>query len=177
MATDISDAFGSIKLPVLADILRDHDTPENKSVLSDLRKKLLLNIVKVDLGGKALHFLVSRGVLQGGRLSSILSDIYYGHMTQHCLHTFTIPPEHTKELFLRGADDFLFMSTNQTRAVEFLKLISQVILCLAFKKKFWTLINTQTFLELDFLIIFIGFPTLWLCFQARKDANQSQCQI
>jgi len=125
VATDISDAFGSIKLPVLANILRDHDTPENKSVLSDLRKKLLLNIVKVDLGGKALHFLVSRGVLQGGRLSSILSDIYYGHMTQHCLHTFTIPPEHTKELFLRGADDFLFMSTNRTRAVEFLKLISQ----------------------------------------------------
>ena len=65
-----------------------------------------------------------QGLIQGDILSPFLSDIYYGHMTQHRLDRFLAPPPGTAaELMLRGMDDFLFISSRRERVVMFLEAV------------------------------------------------------
>ena len=80
-----------------------------------LNKRLLLHTVRFSSGGKKKGFLLRRGVLQGDPLSSLLSDIYYGHLVSSQLAEFLSPPPGCVEIFLRGADDFLFVSTDKSR--------------------------------------------------------------
>jgi Reverse transcriptase (RNA-dependent DNA polymerase) len=66
---------------------------------------------------------VLKGLIQGDILSPFLSDIYYGHMTQHRLGQFLVAPPGTAEIMLRGMDDFLFISTHRDRVQEFLRVV------------------------------------------------------
>ena len=80
-----------------------------------LSKRLLLHTVMFSWGGRKKVFILRRGVLQGDPLSSLLSDIYYGHLVSRELPQFLSPPPGSVEIFLRGADDFLFVSTEKSR--------------------------------------------------------------
>ena len=80
-----------------------------------LSKRLLLHTVMFSWGGRKKVFILRRGVLQGDPLSSLLSDIYYGHLVSRELPQFLSPPPGSVEIFLRGADDFLLVSTEKSR--------------------------------------------------------------
>ncbi|XP_023344926.1 telomerase reverse transcriptase isoform X4 [Eurytemora carolleeae] len=120
VVVDISDAYGSIDLRKLSQILEEYKSPENKKEIERIQQRLFLHVLKFPVGKSHLRFLVRKGILQGDVLSPLLSNIYYGHMTQHCLTEFIRSPLKEKEIFLRGADDFLFVSTNKDRAQAFL---------------------------------------------------------
>ena len=123
ITADIADAFGSIRLSKLGEILKEcqgklsqeGDGRLVKETTEKLNKRLLLHTVMFSTGGKKKVFILRRGVLQGDPLSSVLSDIYYGHLVSRELAQFLSPPPGCVEIFLRGADDFLFVSTEKSR--------------------------------------------------------------
>ena len=123
ITADIADAFGSIRLFKLGEILKEcqgrlsqeGDGRLVKETTEKLNKRLLLHTVMFSSGGKKKFFIMKRGVLQGDPLSSSLSDIYYGHLVSRELAQFLSPPPGCVEIFLRGADDFLFVSTEKSR--------------------------------------------------------------
>ena len=122
ITADITDAFGSILLKKLTEILkdcRDRILPVRDVSLREstekLIRRLMLRTVSLKWGGKEKMFYVEKGVLQGDPLSSDLCDIYYGHMVTTELSQFLTPPHGTEEIFLRGVDDFLFISTDKSR--------------------------------------------------------------
>ena len=122
ITADITDAFGSILLKKLTEILkdcRDRSLPVRDVSLREstekLIRRLMLRTVSLKWGGKEKMFYVEKGVLQGDPLSSDLCDIYYGHMVTTILSQFLTPPHGTEEIFLRGVDDFLFISTDKSR--------------------------------------------------------------
>ena len=126
ITADIADAFGSIRLYKLGQILKECQgrlskegdgglVKEVKETTEKLNKRLLLHTVMFSSGGKKKFFIMKRGVLQGDPLSSCLSDIYYGHLVSRELAQFLSPPPGCVEIFLRGADDFLFVSTEKSR--------------------------------------------------------------
>ena len=126
VVADIDDAFGSIELAKLVSILKilaDKTSIADKSMTMSLCKRLVLQTASYKVGGVTMTYHVRQGVLQGDPLSSNLSDIYYGHMIVTCLQDFVTPPAGVVEMFLRGADDFLFLSSHLGRAQQFLSLI------------------------------------------------------
>jgi telomerase reverse transcriptase len=59
------------------------------------------------------------GQPQGGRLSSVLCDIYYSDLDRTHLGEF----QNDKDLLLRAVDDYLFITTNLDRATRYVKLL------------------------------------------------------
>ena len=126
ITADISDAFGSVRLSKLCEIIqrwRSQHYKEDTQVKrqsEDILKMLYLHTGSYQVGGKIATFLVKRGLLQGDPLSPVLSDIYYGDMVSTRMIQFTKPPnQDTVEIFLRGADDFIFVSTDRGRIQNF----------------------------------------------------------
>ena len=121
ITADISDAFGSIRQSKLCEILTEcrqrlsSSDGQGRERTERLKKRMMLHTVMLRCGGRRRVFLLKRGVLQGDPLSSSLSDIYYGHMVSTELSQFLSPPPDSQEIFLRGADDFLFVSTEKSR--------------------------------------------------------------
>ena len=128
ITADISDAFGSIKIPKLCQILKDLSVkcphfPNVRIRTSELCGRLVLHTASYKLGNVKKTFLLTQGVIQGDPLSSNLSDIYYGDLITTFLLEFLTVPEGEVEIFLRGADDFLYVSTNRGRVQMFQQLI------------------------------------------------------
>jgi len=124
VVVDINNAFGSIRLSRLKAILEKYYSCTgqcDKTLLKSILSRLYLQVVRFHQDGKIRRFLVKQGVLQGEPLSSLLSDIYYGYLTKQHLHQFTTK---SKEVLLRGADDFLFLTTSLEQAQRFLNVIS-----------------------------------------------------
>jgi len=125
--TDITDAYGSVKLRKLISILtslsRSSTNPDVKSLLERIKRRMALHTVEYRDGGKKRKYLVVHGLLQGDPLSSDLSDIYFGYLTQTHLGEFLTPPQNHSEIFLRGMDDFLFISTSKDRVSQFLSKV------------------------------------------------------
>ena len=126
ITADISDAFGSVRLSKLCEIIqrwRSQHYKEDSLVKrqsEDILKMLYLHTGSYQVGGKIATFLVKRGLLQGDSLSTVLSDIYYGDMVSVRMVQFTKSPnQDTVEIFLRGADDFIFVSTDRGRIQSF----------------------------------------------------------
>ena len=125
ITADIADAFGSIRLSKLGEILKECQARLSREKEGEARlvkerterlsKRLLLHTVMFSSGGRKKFFILRRGVLQGDPLSSLLSDIYYGHLVRRELSHFLSHPPGCVEIFLRGADDFLFVSTEKSR--------------------------------------------------------------
>lgn len=88
---------------------------EMKERKERLKRRLLLHTVMFNSAGRRKTMVVRKGVLQGDPLSSLLSDIYYGHLVTTELSQFLTPQPGTTEIFLRGADDFLFVSSEKSR--------------------------------------------------------------
>ena len=88
---------------------------ETKERKERLKRRLLLHTVMFNSAGRRKTMVVKKGVLQGDPLSSLLSDIYYGHLVNTELSQFLTPQPGTTEIFLRGADDFLFVSSEKSR--------------------------------------------------------------
>jgi len=130
--TDISDAFGSVKLRKLISILKNlssgsvssHPALQQK-LLDRIKRRLALHTVEYRDGGKRRKYLVENGLLQGDPLSSDLSDLYFGDLTQTHLWIFLTPPPNQAEIFLRGTDDFLFLSTSKERVEQFLSRVQE----------------------------------------------------
>lgn len=125
VTADIQDAFGSVKLRKLGRILKscqeelkpgDRRAAETTSQIS-LRSMQMTG--SLQLGERVTTYYVSQGLLQGDELSSVLSDIYTGHLLATHLLQFFVPPIFTQELFRRGADDLLFVTTDRGRAERF----------------------------------------------------------
>ena len=128
VTADISDAFGSIRLSKLCQILDEchnrlqadseglmKEMKVMKETKERLKRRLLLHTVMFNSAGRRKTMVVRKGVLQGDPLSSLLSDIYYGHLVTTELSQFLTPQPGTTEIFLRGADDFLFVSSEKSR--------------------------------------------------------------
>ena len=126
ITADISDAFGSVRLSKLCQIIQRWRSQHYKEDIlvkrqsEDILKMLYLHTGSYQVGGKIATFLVKRGLLQGDPLSPVLSDIYYGDMVSVRMVQFTKSPnQDTVEIFLRGADDFIFVSTDRGRVQSF----------------------------------------------------------
>ena len=128
ITADISDAFGSVRLSKLCEIIQRcrsrTDDSLVKSQSEEIVKMLYLHTGTYRVGGKNTTFLIKRGLLQGDPLSPVLSDIYYGDMVSVKMNQFTKSPNpDTVEIFLRGADDFIFVSTDRDRIESFRDLL------------------------------------------------------
>jgi len=124
VVADINDAFGSIRLSRLKAILEKYYScteQSSQTLLKSVLSRLYLQVVRFHQDDKIRRFLVKQGVLQGDPLSCLLSDIYYGYLTKQHLQQFTTK---SKEVLLRGADDFLFLTTSLEQAKRFIKMIS-----------------------------------------------------
>ena len=129
ITADIEDAFGSVNLNKLVKILKNccntlyPDDQLKKSKTRELCRRMFLHTAVYDVGTKQKTFLMIQGLVQGDPLSSFLSDIYYGDMVNTEMTTFINPPEHVAEVFLRGADDFIFVSTDKKRVEQFQQVL------------------------------------------------------
>jgi len=121
VVADIIDAFGSIKLTELKRILKKYKTTENETVLNNINTRIFLHVVRFHVDGQLKNFIVKNGVLQGDPFSSLLSDIYYGYLTKKTMIEFL---QDKKGMLIRGADDFLYMTTSKELAQKFLALIN-----------------------------------------------------
>ena len=78
----------------------------------------------IHIGAKKKCYLLKKGIMQGDPLSPFLSDIYYGSMVENEMGEFmTSSSASTQELFLRGADDFIFVSTDKVRVLSLFNFI------------------------------------------------------
>nr|ABQ10587.1 telomerase reverse transcriptase [Ciona savignyi] len=68
-------------------------------------------------------FIKLNGIPQGWLLSSLLCNIFYGHMEQTHLFKVFEGINHEPCLLLRYVDDYLFITTNQDKATTFLQLM------------------------------------------------------
>ena len=128
ITADISDAFGSVRLSKLCEIIQRcrsrTDDSLVKSQSEEIVKMLYLHTGTYRVGAKNSTFLIKRGLLQGDPLSPVLSDIYYEDMVSVKMNQFTKSPNpDTVEIFLRGADDFIFVSTDKERIESFRDLL------------------------------------------------------
>ena len=127
ITADITDAFGSIRIDKLCSILKklvkEANFRHHSGITDRLCRMLFVNTVTYRIGGQKQMYLVRQGVIQGDPLSSNLSDIYYGDCLATHLSDFLSAPPGCVEIFLRGADDFLFVSTNRERVARFLNII------------------------------------------------------
>ncbi|XP_021378812.1 telomerase reverse transcriptase-like isoform X2 [Mizuhopecten yessoensis] len=83
-------------------------------LLQQLKSHLSNNLVKV---GKR-YYLQASGISQGSVLSTILCNMYYGHMEKELF-----PLLEGEELLMRIVDDSLFVTPHKNRAVDFLNLM------------------------------------------------------
>ena len=127
LTADIRDAFGSVRLARLVAILQQcaaaSRATEDRARTEAVCRRLVLHTGQLRVGGRSTTFLARRGLLQGDSLSPPLSDLYYGHMVATQMQQFTSAPPHATEIFLRGADDFIFVSTDRTRVLTFREAI------------------------------------------------------
>ena len=79
-----------------------------------VKSKNIWNILKqvitgplIQFGGQ--HFMLCKGLPQGGYLSAILCDIYYSHMDLEHLKEF----QNYEDLFLRAVDDYLLVTSSK----------------------------------------------------------------
>ncbi|KAK4054671.1 Telomerase reverse transcriptase [Microbotryomycetes sp. JL221] len=94
-------------------------TASRQDVVRLLREHITTNLIKI---GQRL-FKQKNGIPQGSVLSSLLCSLFYGDMEKIHLD-FTNDDE---SLMLRYVDDFMFISTNKSLAIQFLKTMSQGI--------------------------------------------------
>lgn len=87
-----------------------------------IRKRILLHTLKLNLAKRKKYFLITKGLVQGDSLSSLLCDIYYGHLVKRHLSEFqgSSVAEYSETFLARGMDDFIFASTDQNEAQRFL---------------------------------------------------------
>ena len=141
ITADISDAFGSVRLSKLCKIIqgiRRNLYSDDKEESEHIVRMLYLHTGTHQVGGKDPTYSIQRGLLQGDPLSPVLSDIYYGDMVSVKMAQFTKSPpalvetvqtgldwtkQDTVEIFLRGADDFIFVSTDRERIESFRNLL------------------------------------------------------
>jgi len=83
ITADISDAFGTIRLSKLVEIIKHCQKtlhPNDKYYIKkteDLCRSLYLSIGTFHIGAKKKYFMLKKGIMQGDPLSPFLSDIYY----------------------------------------------------------------------------------------------------
>ena len=88
--------------------------------LIELAVRSVLEVQVTALGtGKNCHYRLQRGIPQGSRLSSALCYIYYSHMVKCHLSRFL----NDEDLLVRVVDDFLYLTTHGSRALDFYKRI------------------------------------------------------
>lgn len=93
---------------IVDQVVNQHERTDN--LLQQLKSHLFYNLIKI---GKQ-YYRQTQGISQGSVLSTLLCNLYYGHMEREM---FSI---HDDELLLRVVDDFLFVSPDRDRAVVFL---------------------------------------------------------
>ncbi|GAA6042852.1 hypothetical protein JCM8097_007190 [Rhodosporidiobolus ruineniae] len=96
-----------------------YDRAIRDKLMELLREHITTNLVKV--GGNL--YRQKNGIPQGSVLSSLLCSLFYGDMERKKL-AFTRSPD---SVLLRYVDDFLFISTQQDRAVRFLRTMNDGI--------------------------------------------------
>lgn len=113
---DIKDAFGNVKLPLLCDIIKNHETDVLTSDDRDYIIQRILNQYVAFGGKKKCIYKWKHGLLQGDRLSTGLHELYMNHFEK--IH---ILPIYNKGLsFLhRTVDDYIFCSTNKQSVQHF----------------------------------------------------------
>jgi telomerase reverse transcriptase len=87
-------------------------------MIRELSKKIQLHTLVFSCGRKQLFFLKKNGLIQGEPLSSLLCDIYYGHVVKKELKPRLREyfEKGASRMLIRAVDDFLFMSTSSSEA-------------------------------------------------------------
>jgi hypothetical protein len=68
-------------------------------------------------------FVMTCGQPQGGRLSSVLCDLYYSDLDRTQLGEF----QNDEDLLLRAVDDYLFIATDLDRAIRYVVVVVVVV--------------------------------------------------
>ncbi|XP_011172878.1 telomerase reverse transcriptase isoform X2 [Solenopsis invicta] len=145
---DIQDAFGAIIQKKLFDIIDTHckklyekhesylkssifkenvtrnsTDPKLKVSIKRLKNRIykLIHLRKVKFNGQ-VYSIKELGVPQGASLSPILCDIYYQNMIKEIFSEYL-----DNGLLYRYVDDMLYMTSNETYATRFLKIVESGI--------------------------------------------------
>ncbi|XP_076812032.1 telomerase reverse transcriptase-like [Clavelina lepadiformis] len=141
---DISRCFDTIPVEGLLQIIRDVlDRCANLNIASITKgykyvsecSNAIYSSLKYSLRNVVLHtggqeFTKLKGIPQGWCLSSMLCDIFYGDLETHCLHDFmndcssndlNCSQNLKLHTLMRFMDDFLFVSTSEEEAMQFLR--------------------------------------------------------
>ncbi|EME31122.1 telomerase reverse transcriptase isoform 1 [Galdieria sulphuraria] len=93
-----------------------------ETILHVLKQRLMNNIVLFRNG----LYHQKQGIPQGMTLSSRIASLYYGHFERHCLSPYLSTTEQEKEvhLSLRLVDDFLYVSSDRKKILQFLQVMN-----------------------------------------------------
>eukprot|EP00095_Tigriopus_kingsejongensis_P012078 maker-scaffold60_size442463-snap-gene-3.25 protein:Tk12078 transcript:maker-scaffold60_size442463-snap-gene-3.25-mRNA-1 annotation:"telomerase reverse transcriptase" len=95
-----------------------------QEMIRSIYQRISLHVIRFNVGKATKHFLKVKGLVQGDTLSTILCDIYFGQMVKSemdPIFQFSDPRHQSGRLFVRGMDDFLFVSVSRSDIVNFLK--------------------------------------------------------
>ena len=126
----------NVKLPKGAVIHNNPpESPINLDVNSTIKsvcQRTKLHTIQMSIGKKKTVYLLNHGLIQGDGLSVPLCNIYYGDMVRRHLNCFLSNPSDMSEekekhvnLFARGMDDFIFATTDETKAKQFIARMNQ----------------------------------------------------
>ncbi|KAG5342247.1 hypothetical protein C0989_004091 [Termitomyces sp. Mn162] len=90
---------------------------QKREILALLEEHITENIVKIGSN----YYRQTIGIPQGSILSALLCCFFYGDMEKR----FTNFSDDAKSVLLRLIDDYLFITTSRTKAIQFLAMMSQ----------------------------------------------------